>query len=585
MRILVIGAVAAGTSAAAKARRNNENAEIVIYEKDQWISYSGCGMPYYLGREIRDPEELSPRDPAFFKAKYNIDIKVGFEVTAIDRVAKQIEVKNLADGQTITDHYDKLILATGARPQLPPVPGIDLHHVFALRTLTDMYKIDQFMELYKPHRIFIVGTGYIGLEMAENLANRGLDVTMAEVLNQVAPIFDADLAHLIEEELTANGIHVLTSNGVASISTTHVTLADGQILAADMVIVATGVVPEVSLAKAADLHLGSTGAIKVNSRMQTSDPDIYAAGDSIEQTHLITGKPLYVPLGSTANKTGRICGDQVTGGSLEYRGSLGTGIFRVFDLACATTGLSEKQALAEGFDVEVTYNIKPDHADYLGGKEMTIKAVADRATGRLLGAQIIGPQGVDKRIDVFVTAITFGAKASDLFHLDLAYAPPFSTTKDPVMYTGMILDNAISHGRPLMRAENLHQLQKLAAGVAEAGGGEVSGAGAGGSNEKNTPNPSPKKITVLDVRASKSYESDHVPGALSIPQSELREALPKLPKDHIYVTYCNKGVTGNSAQNVLLNHGFTEVYNLNGGFNTYKLEKEVLQFDAEDSDK
>lgn len=540
MRIIVIGAVAAGTSAAAKARRNDEEAENVIYDKDRYISYSGCGMPYYLGKFVEKAETLTPRDPAFFKKKYNVDVLIRHEVLGLDAAAKQLTVKNLESGEVFTDNYDKLVLATGAKAVLPPLPGVRKDHVFVLRNIVDMNKIDAFLTEKAPRQIVIVGTGFIGLELCENFVELGLDVTLVEMLPQVTPGLDPDMAVYVEEELLRHGVKVFTGNGVQEIGDGAVRLANGETLPADMVIMATGVKPEVTLAREAGLEIGETGAIRVNARMQTSETDIYACGDCIEQFHVVTGKPVYRPLGSTANKTGRIAGECVTGGELEFRGVLGTGIFRVFDLAVAQTGLSEREALAAGYDVQVSHNIKPSRAAYLGGKELVIKALADRVTGRIFGAQIIGEDGVDKRIDVFVTAISFGAKAEDLFHQDLAYAPPFSTTKDPVMYSGMILDNAISKHRAQLTAQEVQNLLDQG-----------------------------EKVTIIDTRVTAQFEKDHIDTALSIPHEIFRTSISKLDKDSILITYCNKGVTGNATQNILINHGFKRVFSISGGHKTF----------------
>ena len=540
MRIVVIGAVAAGTSAAAKARRNSEDAQIVIYEKDSFISYSGCGMPYYIGGEVESADELTPRDPAFFKSKYNVDIFTRHEVIAISPDTKSVTIKNLATGDVFTDYYDKLVIATGARATVPPIKGAHSRHVFTLRNINDMNRIKAFIDTNHPKSVVIIGTGFIGLEICENLKGLGMEVTLLEKLPQVTPGLDSDMAVYVEEHIKHNGVGVLTDVSIVEITENSVVLSDGKEIKADMVLVSTGVRPNTELAAAAGIELGVAGAIRVNTRMQTNLPDIYACGDCIEQFHVVTGKPVYRPLGSTANKTGRIAGDSMTDGDLEFRGILGTGIFRIFDMTVAQTGLSEREALALGYEVAVCHNIKPNKPEYMHGREMVIKGIADKASGRLLGAQIIGFEGVDKRIDVFVTAITFNAKVEDLFHLDLAYAPPFSTTKDPVMYTGMILDNAIHRGRPLMTAQELDALMQ-----------------------------SGEKYTLIDARAVAQYEKNHIETAESIPHAKLRVAAESLDKDAVAVTYCNKGTTGNAAQNILLGKGFKRVFNLSGGQKQY----------------
>lgn len=443
MKIIIIGAVAAGTSAAAKASRNDPAAQITVYERGRQISYSSCGMPYYIGGHVASAEMLVPRDPGYFKRKYNVDVFVEHEVMAIDPTQKAVTVKKLATGELFTDHYDVLILATGAKAVRPPIEGIDDEQVFSLRSIDDMEHIKRFIDQKKPQRAVIIGTGFIGLELCENLAGLGVGVTLVERQLQVAPGLDSDMAAVVQEHIVSKGAQVITNSGVVAIFRDHVVLASGEKVMADVVIVAAGVRPDTELAKKAGIALGLAGAIKVDRRMQTNLPGIYACGDCIEQYHLVTGLPVYRPLGSTANKTGRIAGECATGGSLEFRGVLGTGISRVFDLTIAQTGLSEHEARELGYEIVVSRDKKPDKAPYMGGKRMIIKAVAISGDGRLLGVQILGEDGVDKRIDVFATAISLGAKAEDLFHLDLAYAPPFSLAKDPVMYTGMILDNVI----------------------------------------------------------------------------------------------------------------------------------------------
>lgn len=546
MRIIIVGAVAAGTSAAAKARRNSENSEIVIYEKDNFISYSGCGMPYYIGGEVESADELIPRDPAFFKSKYNVDIHILHEVVSVHPIEKKVFVKTLLTDEVFVDYYDQLVLSTGARAVTPLIKGVDFEHVFTLRDINDMNKIKNFATRNQPQSAVIVGTGFIGLEVCENLKKLGINVTMIEKLPQVTPGLDEDMAIYVKKHLIDNDISVITDCSVIEITEKTVILSDGKKVAADLVLLSTGVRPNIELAKDAGIELGVTGAIKVNRRMETSQKDIYACGDCIEQFHVVTGKPVYRPLGSTANKTGRIAGDSMTGGNLEFRGILGTGIFKIFDITVAQTGLSEREANELGYDVAICHNIKPNKPEYMGGKEMVIKGIADKVTGRLLGVQIVGFEGVDKRIDVFVTAITFNAKVEDLFHLDLAYAPPFSTTKDPVMYTGMILDNAINKGRPLITA---HELDVLMA--------------------------SGEKYELIDARVVAQYEKNHINTAKSIPHTKLRAASDVFDNDTIAVTYCNKGVTGNAAQNILLRRGLKKVYNLSGGQKHYSKTHET----------
>ncbi|WP_010237514.1 FAD-dependent oxidoreductase [Clostridium arbusti] len=545
MKILIIGAVAGGTSAAAKARRNDENAEIKIYDMDYDISYSGCGLPYYIGEEIQDRDDLTPRNAEFFKKKYNVDVFRRHEVLKIDTEHKTLNIKNLDTNNVFDESYDKLVIATGAKPIVPNIEGAEKSNVFYLRNVRQADKIKEYILNYKPKSAVIIGTGFIGVEMTENLKKLGIEVTLVERLNQVTPGIDSDMAVYVEKYLNSKDINLILGDSVTELRgepfVNEVVLESGKILNTDLVIMSIGVRPNVEIAKKAGIELGANGSIRVNTKMMTNIENIYACGDCTESFSVINKKPLYRPLGSTANKMGRIAGDQLNGGSLEFRGILGTGIFKVFDMTVAQTGLTEKEAQSEGFDTVVCHNIKPDKPKYYHGKEMVIKAVADRNTGKLLGVQIVGYTGVDKRIDVFVTAITFGAKVEDLFHLDLAYAPPFSTTKDPVMYTGMILDNQINRGRELITPKELNELREAK-----------------------------KDVIVIDTRVSKQYAEAHVENAINIPHSEFRDKTKELDKDKIFVTYCNKGVTGNATQNILINNGFKKVYNLSGGHKNYK---------------
>lgn len=542
MKILIIGAVAAGTSAAAKARRNDENAEIKIYEMDKNISYSGCGLPYFIGDEVEKIQELTPRDPTFFKSKYNVDIFIQHEVLKIDIANKSLSIKNLNTNEVFSDSYDKLIISTGATVFKPKIDGIEKEHVFFLRSVQDALRIKRYIKDNLPKKAVIAGTGFIGLELLENLTNEGIDVSIVELSNQLTPNLDVDMSIYLENELSKRNISVLKSTSITSIEKETLCLSNGNQLDADMVIMATGVRPNVKLAKDANIELGSTGAIKVNEYMQTSMKDIYACGDCIETYSQITKKPVYHPLGSTANKTGRIAGENITGGTLAYKGNLQTGIFKLFDLTIASTGLSEKKAIQEGYDIQICHNIKPNKPSYMGGKEMLIKAIADKHTQQLLGVQIIGNEGVDKRIDVFATLLTYHAKVEELFHLDLAYAPPFSTTKDPVHYTGMILDNALNSTRKLITFDEIEEIHD--------------------------------DVQIIDARSASDYANKGiVKNAINIPHASLREKLDDLSKEKITITYCNKGVTGNAAQNILLANGFKNVFNLSGGQRLYKILK------------
>ncbi len=443
MKVIIIGGVAGGTTAAAKARRNDKAAEIKIFEADQDISYAGCSLPYYIGTRIEGRTVVVPRDAAFFKKKYNVDVYTNHRVLGIKPDSKIVTVENLATQEVFSEAYDKLLISTGAVSTVLPIDGSDKENVFYLRTVVNADKIRKFVLETKPKSVVIVGTGFIGMELAESFSTRGIQVTMVELAPHVMPTLDVEMSEHLEEYLREQKLNLVTNDSAVSFEgsplVNKVILKSGREVNTDFVIMAVGIKPNVSLAQAAGIKLGTTGAIQVNSKMQTSVEDIYACGDCAESFSMITGKAFYRPLGSTANKMGRVAGDQITGGDLEFRGGLGTGIFKVFDVAVAQTGLTEKEALREGYEVVVSHDSKPDKPEYYDGQDMLIKAVADKKTGRVLGAQIIGKAGVDKRIDVFVTAITFGANAEDLANLDLAYSPPFSTAKDPVIFTGMIL--------------------------------------------------------------------------------------------------------------------------------------------------
>ncbi len=538
-KIIIIGAVAAGTSAGAKARRNNENIEITIYERDTFISYSGCGTPYFIGGEVETIDMLTPRDTGFFKKKYNIDINTGHEVLSINSIDKYVVVKNLETQEEFVDYYDKLIIASGATPNKPNIQGINRENVFSLRNIKDAIKIKSFIDINKPKSAVIAGTGFIGFEILENLLHLGLDVTIVEVAKKITPNLDKDMASYFENILLKKGVKILKNVEISEILDQNIMLSNGQNINADLVILSIGVSPNTKLAQNTNIEIGTTQAIKVDDTMQTNIQDIYACGDCVETYSSITGKPVYRPLGSTANKTGRIAGDRATGGKLSYKGNLGTAIFKFLDITVASTGLTEIEAIDNGYEIEICHNIKPNKPEYIGGKEMVIKAIADKNTGVLLGVQIIGYEGVDKRIDVFVTLITYKATVDELFNLDLAYAPPFSTTKDPVHYTGMILDNAINGGRGLITTEKLSSIEE--------------------------------KVQIIDARSASDYvEKGCVKGATNIPQAILRDENLNLNKDVLTITYCNKGVTGNAAQNILINRGFKKVFNLSGGHKFYK---------------
>ncbi|NLC05148.1 MAG: FAD-dependent oxidoreductase [Erysipelothrix sp.] len=535
MKIIIIGAVAGGTTAATKIRRKDEQAIITMYERDVDISYSGCSLPYFIGDKITDLNDITPRDVTFFKEKHNIDVFIQHEVLSIDPHEKKVVVKNLQTKEVFDDFYDSLIISTGASVFVPPIQGIDSPHVFFLRTVQDALRIKEYIKYNQVRHAVIAGSGFIGLEMCENLVDLGIDTKVVELADSIAGHLDVELSNVLQHRLEEKGIDIRVSAGISEIHSDSVLLTNGDTINTQMVIMATGVKPNVSLAKEAGIKLGETGAIQVNDEMRTSDPFIYSVGDCAETFDLITNKAVYRPLGSTANKMGRIVGDVITGGHLRYRGNLGTSIYKVFDLSVGSTGMTQQDAKDAGYDVQVVLMTKPNKLAALGGQEMVIKAVADKVTRQLLGVSIVGYEGVDKRLDVFVTLITLGAKVDELFHLDLAYSPPFSTAKDPVHYVGMVYESQMEH------VISIDKLQSLG------------------------------KVQLIDARSLDDVNSrGFIEGSTHIPHVEIREKMAQFDKDKMVVVYCNTGNTSNAVMNILRNNGFKKVTHLMGGHKLYK---------------
>jgi len=546
MKIIIIGSVAAGTSVAAKARRNTEDAEIVLYDKDMDVSYAVCGIPYAVGGEVENFDELTPRNAEWFKKRYDVDIHTSHEITQVDYDKKLVHGINLITKKSFTNNFDVLVLATGSVYNTPEI-FVNRHfeNVFQVKNISSGKSIKKFVDENEPKKVVVIGAGYIGLEMAEQLQRLGLEVSLLQRSKYPMSHLDWDMSSRIINEMKRKDIAFFPEETVRKVngdgSLKSIETAKGTIFSADIFVLATGVKPNTALAKSMGIKLGITGAIEVNDKLETNLPNVYAVGDVAESFDRITRLPIYRPLASTANKMGRIAGDVITGGNLRHKGILGTGILRFFDLTIAQTGLTEKDALANDIAITTLYNIKPNKPDYMKGKEMVIKAIANKENGKILGAQIIGYDGVDKRIDVLATAISFGATAEDLFHLDLAYAPPFSTTKDPIHYTGMALNNDINNDTPLMTPIEL--LRRIDSG---------------------------EKLQIIDTRSRKQFETSKVEGAIHIPLAELRDRYEELDKECVTVTYCNKGVTGNAAQNILLKKGLRRVYKLSGGNKNYQ---------------
>ncbi|MGL5579545.1 MAG: FAD-dependent oxidoreductase [Cetobacterium sp.] len=539
MKIVVVGAVAAGTSVIAKARRNSEEVEIVAYTSGSDISYSGCGIPYYIGEDYIKRGNLTPRDAKWFESRFNMKLNINHKVLSVNPDLKKIEVLNEITGEIFEDSYDKLVVTTGARPRKI---DFDNENIFYIRDVETGDRLKKFIHETSPKKALIVGSGYIGLEMVENLVQRGIEVTVIEMSSSIGRV-DSEISIYLEKYLAKKGVKLILNDKINNISEDGkiVSTENGETLEVNFIVAAVGVLPNVEFLKSSGIQLGKSGAIRVNNHLETSLKDIYAAGDCATTYSLLTGEETYVPLGSTANKMGRILGDRLTGGNLEFKGILGTSIFKIFDMAFASTGLDEKEALEKGYSIEIIHNIKPNQTEYLEtSREMVIKAIADRKNGKLLGVQMLGENGVDKRIDVFATLLTFGATVDQLFHLDLAYAPPFSTTKDPVNYTGMILDNAINGKNKIVTPKEL--------------------------DEKRD------EFLVIDVRSRSQYEAAHIEDAINIPLETLREKVKELDKNKKIAVHCNKGVTGNMGQNILLNSGF-DAYNISGGYSNYSTLK------------
>ena len=544
MKIVIVGGVAGGATAAARLRRLDETAEIVVFERSGFVSYANCGLPYYIGGVIEDQEELTLQTPESFYERFRVQMKVHHEVTAIDRSAKTVTVRNLATGEVFQEFYDKLLLAPGARPTQPALPGVGLDRLFTLRTVEDTLRIRRFVDTQHPKSVVLAGGGFIGLELAENLRERGLDVTIVQRPKQLMTPFDADMAALIHREVRAHGVRLALGHTVEGFAESEggvqVLLKDEQPLQADMVILAIGVTPDSRLAAEAGLELGLKGSILVNDRMQTSDPDIYAVGDAVQVDHFVTGQPALIALAGPANKQGRIAADNMAGGDSRYKGSQGSSVLKIFDLTAAATGLNEAAARRAGLDVEAVVLSPMNHAGYYpGGRVMTMKVLFERRTGKLLGAQIVGSDGVDKRIDVLATAIRAGMTAADLTELDLAYAPPYSSAKDPVNMAGYMMENLLTGKVKQFRLDELATL------------------------------PRDGSVTLLDTRTTGEYSWGHADGFINLPLDELRDRLSELdPAKPVYVM-CQSGLRSYLACRILTQHGFT-CYNFAGGYRFYE---------------
>lgn len=539
-KIVIVGGVAGGATAAARLRRLSEKYDIVMFERGEYISFANCGLPYYIGEVITDRKKLLVQTVEGMSKRFKLDIRNFSEVTAIHRDRKTVSVKRVLTGEEYEETYDVLILSPGAKPIVPPIPGIETAEtLFTLRNVPDTDKIKAYVDEQQPKHAVVIGGGFIGVEMAENLAERGVNVTLIERANQVMPPIDYEMAAIVHTHMKEHGIQLMLEDGVQSFENNgrRIVLTSGQVIDTDMIILAIGVQPESQLAKDSGLELGIRGTIKVNEHLQTSDPNIYAIGDAIEVKNYIHGFETFVPLAWPANRQGRLVADHIHGIDVKYNGTLGTAIAKVFDLTVAVTGNNEKTLKQLGVPYEVVHIHPMSHASYYpNAQQMTLKLIFDKQTGKIYGAQAVGKDGVDKRIDVIVTAIKGGLTVRELPDLELAYAPPFSSAKDPVNMAGYVASNIMDG----IETVQWHEIDDI---VANGG-------------------------FLVDVRTPLEVARGAIDGSVNIPLDELRERLHELPSDQpIYVT-CQVGLRGYLATRILQENGFV-AKNLDGGYKLY----------------
>lgn len=543
MKVVIIGGVAGGATAAARLRRLDEKAEIIILERGEFISFANCGLPYYIGGEITNKNALTLQTPQSFKMRFNIDVRINSEAIEIDPKSNTVTVRNLSDGSIYMESYDKLVLSPGAEPIKPDIPGINSDKVFTLRNIPDTMKIKKYIDEKNPKSALVVGGGYIGVEMAENLSNAGLKVTIAELSDHLIAPLDFDMAADVQNYLENNGIRLIFNNGVKSVSDNgnnlSVSLQNGS-FDTDMIIMSVGVRPETHLAQNCGIRTDKRGSIIVDLNMKTNIHDIYAVGDAIQIENFISKQPAFIPLAGPANKQGRIAADNICGIESEYTGTQGSSVLKVFDMTVAATGLNEKSAKDAGIDFDKTYIYSASHAGYYpGASNMSIKALWDKKDLRIIGAQIVGFEGVDKRMDVIASAMRLGAKITDLTSLELCYAPPFSSAKDPVNMLGYVAENVIS-GK--IKQFFWHDVEKL---------------------------PRDNSVTLLDVRTSTEVSRGKINGFMHIPVDSLRENLDKIPKDKPVYVHCHSGLRSYIACRILAGNGYN-CYNLAGGWRLYE---------------
>ena len=554
MKTIIIGGVAGGATAAARLRRLDEKAEIIILERGEYVSFANCGLPYYIGGVITDRGDLTLQTPESFKARFNIDVRVLNEAVKINPDSKTVTAKNLHTGETYEESYDNLILSMGAEPIRPNIDGADGSNVFTLRNIPDTLKIKNYIDTAKPRSAVVIGGGYIGVEMAENLVEAGLKVAIVELADHLIAPLDFDMAADVHRYIKSKGVYLHLNNGVKAINGNTVILQNGEITA-DMIIMSVGVRPETAIAKDCGIELNPRGSIVVNNKMQTNIPDIYAVGDAVEVEDFITKKPAFIPLAGPANKQGRIAADNISGYESVYTGTQGSAVLKLFDMTVATTGLNEKSAGLAGIDYDKTYTYSASHATYYpGAAQMSIKALWDKRTLKIIGAQIVGFDGVDKRIDVLATAIRFGAKITDLTTLELCYAPPFGSAKDPVNMLGFVAENIVS-GK--LKQFFWHDVEKL---------------------------PRDGSVFLLDTRTPYEVMNGKIDGFVNILLDELRGRLDEIPKDRPIYVHCHSGLRSYLACRILTGNGY-DCYNLAGGWRLYESvinERTVPEYSCKD---
>ena len=543
MKTLIIGGVAGGASTAARLRRLDEQAEIVMLERGEYISFANCGLPYYIGDVIKKKEFLVVQTPESFHSRFRVDVRTFSEAIAINREQKTVTVKNLRTGETYEESYDNLVLSPGAEPIRPAYAQIDSDRIFTLRNLPDTYKIKDFLQNKGCRSAIVVGGGYIGIEMIENLQRNGVAVTLLQRSGQVLrKTLDENMACLAHKELKKHGVNLCFHQNIETVedngSEIIVHTKEGDTFRADCLVLSIGVAPEGALAKNAGLPVSDKGCILVDSHMRTEDPSIYALGDAIQVTHFVSGQQVHIPLAGPANRQGRIVADNIAGLNSVYHGTQGTAILKCFDLTIAATGLTETAAKAAGFDYETIFVFPPSHAGYYpGATEISIKTVFEKETGRILGAQLIGKEGVDKRCDVFATAIRGNMTIFDLVHLELSYAPPFSSAKDPVNIVGLVGENMLTGKYKTFQLEDI-------------------------------PNLDPNEVTLLDIRTVKEFTKGRIPNFINIPLDTLRDNLDKLDRSKPIYMLCHVGLRSYIGYRILVQNGF-DCRSLNGGYELY----------------